>query len=274
MTVLAFASAKGSPGVTTTVLGLAACWPADREALVVDADCAGGDLVVRFTGGEDGLQSSPSTVQLAAAARSGMTSDALFETLQSLPGPGEVRALVGPSASSAASTALESLLRCGLVDLLAGLRRFDTLVDVGRLDPWSPAMGLVRELGSVVVVVSATFASVVHARDLIAVLRPMGVRCVLLVHGAGPYAPAEIADALGGLPVVGVVPHDERGARALAGEATNPKTLARSRLLRACAETAEVLTRPAPADDASPQSRRDVPSESPEPGRYASTGRQ
>ena len=43
MPLIALASVKGSPGVTTTCLALAAAWPA-RRRLVIEADPAGGDL--------------------------------------------------------------------------------------------------------------------------------------------------------------------------------------------------------------------------------------
>ena len=44
MSVFAFGSARHSPGVTTSLLALAAAWPADRQVLVIEADPAGGDL--------------------------------------------------------------------------------------------------------------------------------------------------------------------------------------------------------------------------------------
>ena len=76
--------------VTTTVLALAARWPAHREPLVVEADPAGGDLVARLTsldGERGGLRDTPSTVQLAASARSGLSDQTVLEHLQRLPGP-------------------------------------------------------------------------------------------------------------------------------------------------------------------------------------------
>ena len=43
MPLIALASVKGSPGVTTTCLVLAAAWPGQRR-LIIEADPAGGDL--------------------------------------------------------------------------------------------------------------------------------------------------------------------------------------------------------------------------------------
>ena len=44
MAVLAFASAKGAPGVTTSVLALAFAW--HRPALIVEADMTGSSSVL------------------------------------------------------------------------------------------------------------------------------------------------------------------------------------------------------------------------------------
>ena len=47
MTAIALVSAKGSPGVTTTALLLAAVWPGG--ATLLEADPAGGDLRTQFS---------------------------------------------------------------------------------------------------------------------------------------------------------------------------------------------------------------------------------
>src|SRR4029450_4811377 len=64
MAYVAFASAKASPGVTTTITALAATWPRDRDLLVAELDPAGGDLGVRFD-----LATEPGLVTPAAAGR-------------------------------------------------------------------------------------------------------------------------------------------------------------------------------------------------------------
>ena len=45
MTVYAFASAKGSPGVSTAAAAIAAAWPA--PVVLADVDPAGGDVMWR-----------------------------------------------------------------------------------------------------------------------------------------------------------------------------------------------------------------------------------
>lgn len=250
MTILAFGSAKGSPGVTTTVLALAARWPSHREPLVVEADPAGGDLVPRLTsldGEAGGLRDTPSTVQLAASGRSGLSDHSLLEHLQRLPGPGEVRALVAPPSPFAASTAVAALVAAGFGDRLRGLAGLDSLLDVGRIDAASPSLNLVRWLGAVVLIARPTLVDVLHTRELAASLRSVGVRCSLIVIGDRPYTPNEAADAIGNVAFVGVLPDDPVGARALCGDARNSKVLGRTRLVRAATAMAQQLAPPAPA---------------------------
>ena len=48
VTLVALCSLKGSPGVTTAALGLAAGWPSAEQPVVVECDPAGGDLLGRY----------------------------------------------------------------------------------------------------------------------------------------------------------------------------------------------------------------------------------
>ena len=64
MTLIALASIKGSPGVTTAATALAASWPESRQVLLVEADPFGGDLAPRYAMAPSGGLSS-----LFAAAR-------------------------------------------------------------------------------------------------------------------------------------------------------------------------------------------------------------
>jgi MinD-like ATPase involved in chromosome partitioning or flagellar assembly len=64
MSVLALASAKGAPGVTTAAVALGAVWP--RRVLLVEGDPAGGDLAARFH-----LPPEPNLVSLGMVARRG-----------------------------------------------------------------------------------------------------------------------------------------------------------------------------------------------------------
>lgn len=259
MTVVAVGAAKGSPGVTTTVLALAGAWPDHREPVVVEVDPSGGDLVARLAAlasDDRPLSERPSTVQLAAASRSGVSSRAFLEHLQRLPGRGEVRALVSPASPFAAKAAVDALETGGLASCLAGLGPFDTLIDVGRIDPGSPTISLARAADIFVLVVRPTLESVLHSRELVTALRPQGCLATALVIGSRPYSASEAAAVVGTERFLGELPDDPTGASALRGDARSTKVLARSRLARASAELATMLATDGSA--AGPLDRRAV----------------
>ena len=71
MALIALAADKGSPGVTTTAVALAASWP--RPALLAERDPSGGDLAYRLPG-PHGQRLDPhrGLISLAVATRRGM----------------------------------------------------------------------------------------------------------------------------------------------------------------------------------------------------------
>ena len=75
---------KGSPGVTSTALALAAVWP--RPVVLLEADPAGGDLAYRCNAAHGGpVYASKGLVTLAAAVRGGVPGpDVLVEQAQLL----------------------------------------------------------------------------------------------------------------------------------------------------------------------------------------------
>ncbi len=79
MSVIAIASAKGSPGVTTTALALAAVWP--RRVLVAECDPVGGDLSYWF-----GQPATPGLLTLGSAARRGLSPAELWRHTQVISG--------------------------------------------------------------------------------------------------------------------------------------------------------------------------------------------
>ncbi len=244
MAVLVFGSAKGSPGVTTTVLALAAIWPQEREPFVFEGDPAGGDIVARLAsleGDNDGLRDAPSAVQLAAASRRGLNAITLMEHAQRLPGIGEVRALVSPASAFASSMALGELVNADLAGHLASLATHDVLFDAGTVHPGSPTLTVLRTVRWLNVVARPTLESILHTRELVGALGGMGVRCGVVVVGDRPYSPFDVAEATGAQ-LVGSVPFDPVGAAALAGEARSAKILGRSRLVRSATLLAQSFT--------------------------------
>ena len=83
--LVAVASAKGSPGVTTTARVLASVWP--DEVLLADLDPAGGDVALlgRAPGGRV-LDPDRGLLSLAADARRGLGADAVGHHVQQLEG--------------------------------------------------------------------------------------------------------------------------------------------------------------------------------------------
>jgi hypothetical protein len=243
MAYVAFASAKASPGVTTTITALAATWPRERDLLVAELDPAGGDLGVRFD-----LATEPGLVTLAAAGRRQLDRPTLVGHTQLLPFAGRPgtdgdadgavrRVLAGPVAADQAGAALAAL-RGGLPGVLSSLGA-DVLVDCGRLDPGSAVHDVVTEADLLVVVARPVVAEVHHLAARLSGLRPKALS--LLLIGDRPYSVAEVADAVGANPL-GVLPVDDRAAAALTvGRPDGARVLRRSRLLRDARAVAEGL---------------------------------
>jgi hypothetical protein len=243
MAYVAFASAKASPGVTTTLTALVATWPRDRGLVVAELDPAGGDLGVRFD-----LATEPGLVTLAAAGRRQLDGSTFVGHTQPLPfagrpgGDGDAdravrRLLVGPVAADQAGAALAAL-RGVLPGVLSSLGA-DVLVDCGRLDPGSAAHDVVTEADLLVVVARPVVAEVHHLAARLSGLRPKTLS--LLLVGDRPYSVAEVADAVGANPL-GTLPVDDRAAAALTvGRSDGARILRRSRLLRDARAVAEGL---------------------------------
>lgn len=237
MAYIAFASAKGSPGVTTAVAALAATWPADRPLVLVELDPAGGDLVVRLD-----LATEPGLVTLAAAGRRELDAETLLAHTQPLPAlqiddGASRRVLVAPVAAEQALASLSALrgVLAGVLDAVDA----DVLVDCGRVDPSSPVAEVAANADVLVAVSRPVVAEVHHLSARLASLKPRSAS--LLTVGDHPYSAAEVADAVGAS-ALGTLPADERAAVVLAGGQPDVvRQLRRSRLLRDARSVAEAL---------------------------------
>jgi MinD-like ATPase involved in chromosome partitioning or flagellar assembly len=221
MTLIAFASAKGSPGVTQTVMGLASVWT--REAVVADLDPVGGDVGLRL-GRSDGLplDHDNGLLSYGAAVRSGQAAD-LTEHLQraengtrvlvGVAGPGQVQGL-GPA----------------WPHIGAGLRGAptDVLADCGRLSPGSPAMPVLERASAVVMVARSEIAALAHLRERLrwmsdALRATQGDHVPTAVVLVGDASDQRSADDLARLlassgidvPVLGTVAYDPKTVRNL-----------------------------------------------------------
>lgn len=230
MTLLVFASAKSSPGVTTACLALAAVWPPDREVRIIEADPDGGTLAARL-----GLAADPGLSTLAVASRRSLSDEELARHLQPIPG-GNVPVLVAPPTAEQVARSLD-MLGDRLLSHLRGLAT-DALIDVGRLRPGGPAWPLAQSADAVLLVARPRVEELQQLPARLRSLRATPGRVGLLLVGDRPYPPAEVAAALD-VEVVGELVDDQRGAAALNGDTR--QDLARSPLLRSARDLADVL---------------------------------
>ena len=231
MAVLAFGSVKASPGVTTTLLALAAVWPEERALLIVDADPDGGDLAART-----GLGVEPGMASLAAAGRRSLEHADIERHTQAL--PGGIPALVGNPDPEQASRELD-LVGQRLAEVFPA-ESPDVLVDCGRLRASSPALPLASRAYATLVVCRPRVDELQHVRAQLGRLADQGVRAAVLLVGEKPYSANEVETALG-CEVVGVVADDAVTAAALAGRGGRPSAVARSLLMRSARSLAERL---------------------------------
>lgn len=203
-------SVKGSPGVTTAALAMAARWP-DGEPIVVEADPAGGDLTARFR-----LSATPGVVSLAAAARRQSSAELLEQHCQRL--PGGLRVVVGPVAPEQAQAALEVLTARGFRTLQAAAQspEYTMLVDVGRVDPASPALPLVRGADALVIMTRPQADELSHVAAMTESISTWTRTPGLVLIGDG-YPRIEVERELG-VPVMATLPNDPQGASILCGQ--------------------------------------------------------
>jgi MinD-like ATPase involved in chromosome partitioning or flagellar assembly len=242
--LVALASAKGSPGVTTTVAALGSVWSGD--VVVVDLDPAGGDLALRFRAPqEQPLDPERGLLSLAAAARRGLdvgdiaahvqTTDGGLDLLVGVSNPEQVTG-IGPVWPTIAT---------GLRDLPG----VDVLADCGRVVPGTPVLPVLTAADAVVLCVRPSVESYAHLRERLRWLSgplrigelgsiPVGI--VLVAPAADTNAARDLDRLLQHdrlqVSVIGRVAEDRRAAEALAGRWR--RRLDRSLLIRSARELA------------------------------------
>ncbi|WP_232550067.1 hypothetical protein [Propioniciclava soli] len=254
MAIYAFASAGGSPGVTTTVLALGSVWP--RPVVVVEADPTGGSAVL--AGFYQGMVDQPGLIQLVMAHRRGQLAHTLPSLLRGIEGT-QASVLVG-TRSHDQSVGLETLWS----PLLETLRRLedngqDVLVDAGRLGLVGSPMPLLVGADITTVLVRSNLTAVSAARSWVQTLkdRSAGQLGVVVVGGGRPYSSREVASALD-VPLIGDVEWCPEAAAVfsegagyprpgglsrLAGRAATKERFARSGYVRSVTTAGDVLRR-------------------------------
>lgn len=229
MTLIALASAKGSPGVSTVAFAMALCWRPERTVILAEADPSGSALAPRFD-----LPYERGVLSLAPASRHRFDPAILGAHLQRLPvgaGRSSVSALVGVRSIEQG----RALARFWdeFSSAMAADAAIDVIADCGRLEPNSPALAVVGEAQLTLLLTRSDVESVLQTTVRIRALREAGAEAgaiAVVVVGEGPHRPGDVAAATGA-EVLGVVPHDGRAASVLAGVSGHEQRLARSGLL-------------------------------------------
>ena len=254
--LIAIGSLKGSPGVTTLAVALAARWPVPGLPVVVECDPSGGSLAARF-----GLRTSPGLVSLTAAARQDPDLGLLWAHTQPL--PGGLPAVIAPPGADYTRAALTSLLdaRHRAVPILRGAAmrpQSVVIADCGRLDTGSPAYPIAREADRVLLLTRPRADELSHLAAGLSMVDLWAMRPSLVLVGDG-YPAAEVTRELG-VPVLARIPHDVAGAAALTGAVGRRRGPARSPLGRAAHTIAEALLEPhGPREHAAVTERPAVP---------------
>ncbi|WP_405058386.1 hypothetical protein OG474_37405 [Kribbella sp. NBC_01505] len=165
MALVALASAKGSPGVTTASLVLGALWP--RQVLLAECDPSGSDVAIRMTApGGTPLNSDRGLVSLAAASRKGLGDEVILAHGQQLDGGLDVLLGVRSPEQVGGMGGLWHPLGLTFNQMQFG----DVLADCGRISTTSPQLPIVYSARLIVLVCSATGSSVAHLRERLAAL--------------------------------------------------------------------------------------------------------
>ncbi len=249
----AICSAKGSPGVTSLALAVAAWWPGG--ATVLEADPTGTDLAYRcrHQSGRE-VASAPNLLGLATAVRSSQ--------LDAPPDPGVLDEHAQPLACGARlvpgvpapsqARGLGSLW--GQVAHAAEGSSSDVVADLGRLERTSVTTPLASAATALVVVCQPQLESVMHAKDLLAEVAPAlsvrrsGRTVVPVVVGPARQGAADAVDVdqiLGGLglPVARTVPiaYDPSALAGIEAGGNPHGRLARTHLMRSVKHLVSVL---------------------------------
>jgi len=255
VTVIALASAKGSPGVTTTCLALAAVWP--RPVLLAECDPAGGDIAAGYLQGQS--LGAGGLLELALAARRGLGADDVVDRCVRL--ADEVLLLAGLADGGQGPALAGMWPTIGAAFRALGDRTAarDVLVDCGRLGDDGGLVELLAGCDLLALVVRPTLRQVDAARGRLASLRrQLGQsgsarpEIGLLLTGPGPHSDMEVSRVLE-VPVWGALPADPDTAAVLSDGAGRRRGFDRAPLIRAARGVAVRLSGRAEAAPGMPQ---------------------
>jgi hypothetical protein len=237
--LIGLASVKGSPGVTSAALALAAVWP--RPVVLLEADPAGGDLAYRCRAAHGGpVYAQKGLLRLAAAVRGGLPGGEVVadeaqllacgvNLVQGVTSAAQARGLGGLWATIAQA--------CTAADV-------DVIADLGRLDRASAVMPLAQSTSYLLPVAATSLESVMHLteglQDLMGGLaQHAAVRISPVLVGPESHAVRDCADlddmlTRAGLPTLATqsMPYDPKALERLEQGEKATGRLGRTLLLR------------------------------------------
>lgn len=164
MGLLALASAKGSPGVTTAAMLFGALWP--RHSLVIECDPSGADIAWRMPG-DDGetLDPQKGVLSLAAAGRRSLHPGLLSMHSQRIVGGLDViPGVVVPEQAT-------GIRWDELAKLFSTAPGVDVIADLGRVGAATPQNVMFQAASAMVMLVDTLPSNVVHLRERVGRLR-------------------------------------------------------------------------------------------------------
>lgn len=232
--LIALCSLKGSPGVTTTAVGMAMWWPDDKRVVVVECDPAGGDLLARF-------RMDPAArglMTLAVAARRASNPDLLWQHAERL--LDDLPVVAGPVGAEQAHVTLTEIVHRSPSVLRVAADQPNTVVvaDCGRVDPGSPALPIIRSADVLLLLARARDDQLAHFSQKLDTAARWNRNPHFVLVGDG-YATDEVSDALG-IRVTARIPDDPRAAATLAGHLRAGRNVSRSALGRAMGKLARL----------------------------------
>ena len=236
MALIAIAADKGSPGVTTACVALAAVWP--RRVVLAETDPAGGDLVYRSAAAHGGvLDPNSGLLSLAATARRGLAAEQLWDHAQPLTGGLDVLVGLGSAEQATGLTGLWPTLGRAFATLAESPNgAADVIADCGRIGPDSPTLELFTHAALVLLVARTEPEQLARVRDRAGALSaklhgsqrgaatlghpPIGVLLITDPSHSGRLT-SQVNDMLVASQisarVVGTLAHDTAGAEMLSG---------------------------------------------------------
>ncbi len=238
MAIVLVTSASGSPGVTSTAIGLALVWP--KPVLLADCDRTASQAVLAgYLRGTDaggvgltGLARAHREARCFTSALTGETIPLAF---------GDVQRMFLPGFATPGAAHLFDPAWGALGDTFAALSQsgMDVVVDVGRMGPLGPPAGLLMQADAVLVVTRSHLPALSAVRLHLPILvdgleraRGAATGVGLVVIGEGrPYTAEEISRQFN-TAVAGTVIHDPTAAAVLGEGTPEPRRYGDSRYIR------------------------------------------